>query len=97
MKKRKAKPFKCAACGNKYDEADWKMFSAPGSTDDPDWNPKDGRCHGCFLGFLYEIYGGWMEPCFHVGKFWHTADGIVHEDGVDGVASDSVRDENIPF
>jgi hypothetical protein len=44
---------------------------------DPDWDPRDGRCYGCFLALCYEIFGDPMEPRFTVNGVTYHADGTV--------------------
>lgn len=38
---------------------------------DEEWNPQDGRCWECYLDFLCDIFGGWLEPCITInGEEW---------------------------
>ena len=54
---------KCVRCGNEYGPDD---DLSTGAKKDPDWDYNLGRCYGCDLDFCYELYGGLMEPAFHV-------------------------------
>lgn len=53
----------CKRCGNDYGRRDDLTINPHG---DPEWTANDGRCYGCYLLMLLDIYGGLMEPEFTV-------------------------------
>jgi len=57
--------MKCKRCGKEYDADDDKEDD---SVDDPEWQAEmewmNGRCYWCHIKFLYDIYGGMLEPDF---------------------------------
>ncbi len=87
----------CRVCHEMYDRQDDRDFGGPA---DPEWSPKDHRCYQCYLFFLNDIFGGWMEPCFTLnGEQW-IANGKVPEDSPardQTPISDIPGNEDIPF
>lgn len=77
----------CKRCGQVYGPYDDHRTSRKA---DPGWEPTDGRCYGCSLDFLYELYGPMMEPCFTVGN---TA---YHTEGSFSLELDEDQDLNHP-
>ena len=63
----------CYKCKQEYDEND-DLNDRGKHTED--WLPADGRCYMCYLEFLYDIFGGYLEPCFFVGELVAMADGV---------------------
>lgn len=56
---------KCVNCWQLYNERGEHLDEPPCESQDY-YNPADGRCMGCFLDFLFRMYGGWMEPVFFI-------------------------------
>ena len=55
--------MRCKRCGNDYGRRDDLTLNPNG---DPEWVEHDGRCYGCYLDMLHDIYGGLLEPEFTI-------------------------------
>ncbi len=82
----------CRVCGCQYDRDD--DITEPTPWHDPDWNPADFRCYCCYLKLCYEIFGGYMKPCFFVGGKAILEDGrTIDEHGGDT----EIEPSDVPF
>ena len=86
--------YRCCRCNGEYLQDDDRTFTENIPSPDPDWNPSDNYCYGCHLMLMYDIFGGYLEPVFHLNGIMAFADGIYDPSTRTTEPGD---DDNLPF